>query len=105
MAKTKTTKKKLEDSEIINDIEKTVSKKKKGEFQVYIKINDTETEVTTDDIAGAIISVFPEFPKTPLTVRVTKDGKTLDRYIQLQQAKRLSYDKITMESFIKNLIF
>lgn len=80
--------------------------KAKSKFIVYTKLNGIEREVKTDDIAQAILDSKLEFPKTPLTVRVTnKKGKTLDRYIQLNQAKRMFIDKIAMEAFIKNLIF
>lgn len=79
--------------------------KQVGEYNLYIKINDVVTEVNTDDIASAILDSKPEFPKTPLTIRVTKGNKTLDRYLQLQQAKRLYWNGVAMQAFIKNLIF
>ena len=105
MTRTKN-KKEVEENPIINnEVEEKVEKKKKGEYVVYIEINDVVTEVKTDDIRGAIISAKPEFAKTALTVRVTKGNKTLDRFIPLQRAKRMFWDKIQMDAFIKNLIF
>lgn len=82
-----------------------VEKVKKPLYSVFIKINGKETEVKTDDIASAILSAKPEFPKTPLTVKITKGDKTIDRFLQLNSAKRLFGNSITMEMFIKNLLF
>lgn len=94
MTKTKTEKKSVAKENV-----------KEPTYSLYIKINDVVTETKTDDIAEAILSAKPEFPKTPLTIRVTKGDKTLDRFIQLPMAKKLFSNKLTMESFIKNLLF
>lgn len=98
------TKKKVLKVEEIKE-EKVEEEKAKPLYSVFIKINGKITEVETDDIASAILASKPVFLKTPLTIRITKGEKTLDRYIQLQPAKRLYQNKISMEMFIKNLIF
>lgn len=103
MTKTKKAKTKKAKVEEIKEDEKV--KKHKPLYSVYTKINGIVNEVETDDIASAILASRPAFPKTPLTVRITKGKKTLDFYIQLQPAKRLYQNKITMKMFIKNLIF
>lgn len=101
------TKNKQANAPKVEKVEEKVEKTKKHKFlySVYTKINGIVNEVETDDIASAILASKPDFPKTPLTVRVTKDGKTLDRYIQLQAAKRLYWNDVSMKIFIKNLIF
>lgn len=86
--------------------EKVVENKlPKGEFNVYIKINDVVTNVDTNDIASVILASKPDFPKTTMTIRVTKGKIVRDRYLQLQEAKRLYLNPIALEVFIKNLLF
>lgn len=96
-------KKQADTPKVSNEVKQV--KEKKKEYKVFIKINDKITEVETNDIASAILSAKPEWPKTPLTIRITKDGKTRDRYLQVKDAKRLFTNEITMQMFIKNLLF
>jgi hypothetical protein len=78
---------------------------KKGAYKVFIKINGIVTEGATDDIAAFILEKKPALPKTTLTIRVTKGKVMRDRFLQLQEAKRLYSNEITMAMFIKNLLF
>lgn len=94
-------------------VKKTVKKavKKVGaptpkfDYTVVIAINDETFKIKTNDIAEAIQSVKPEFLRTKTVVKVTKGKKTLDRLLYLQQGKMLFNNRITLESFVKNLIF
>lgn len=102
MAKTKTKKDVIKKVETKDEV---VDKKPEGQFLVFTKINGITNQVKTDDIANAIMSAKPELPKTTLVIRVTKGKVTRDRFLQLQEAKRLYSNEITMEMFIKNLLF
>lgn len=102
MAKTKTKKDVIKKVETKDEV---VEKKSEGQFIVFTKINGITNQVKTDDIANAIMSAKPELPKTTLVIRVTKGKVTRDRFLQLQEAKRLYSNEITMEMFIKNLLF
>lgn len=102
MAKTKTKKDVIKKVETKDEV---VEKKPEGQFIVFTKINGITNQVKTDDIANAIMSAKPELPKTTLVIRVTKGKVTRDRFLQLQEAKRLYSNEITMEMFIKNLLF
>jgi len=102
MAKTKTKKDVIKKVETKDEV---VDKKPEGQFLVFTKINGITNQVKTDDIANAIMLTKPELPKTTLVIRVTKGKVTRDRFLQLQEAKRLYSNEITMEMFIKNLLF
>jgi len=82
-----------------------VKKEVKKEFHLVIKLNDKVFEFDTDDLRESILSVEPEFLRTKVILKVTKDGKTLDRLYFLQEGKKLFYNKYFMETLIKNLIF
>lgn len=109
MAKTKSKKVIIKDveKEVDNKVEdkKETVKKSEGQFIVFTKVNGITSEVKTDDIAKAIMSAKPELPKTTLVIRITKGKVVRDRLLQLQEAKRLYSNDITMEMFIKNLLF
>ena len=78
---------------------------KEPEFHLVIILNDKVFEFDTDDLRESIMSVEPEFLRTKVILKVTKDGKTLDRLYFLQQGKKLFYNKYFMETLINNLIF
>lgn len=106
MAKTKTRKdviKKIETK--VESNEEVTPKKPEGQFIVFTKVNGIANQIRTDDIANAIMAMKPELPKTTLVIRVTKGKVIRDRLLQLQEAKRLYSNEITMEMFIKNLLF
>jgi len=106
MAKTKTTKaKKIIEKELAVPEVKPEIKTKIGDYKVFIKVNGIVTEGSTDDVASFIMNAKPELPKTTLTIRVTKGKVVRDRFLQLQEAKRLYNNEITMIMFIKNLLF
>jgi len=78
---------------------------KEPEFHLVISLNDKVFEFDTDDLRESIMSVEPEFLRTKVILKVTKDGKTLDRLYFLQQGKKLFYNKYFMDTLINNLIF
>lgn len=104
MKKTKT--KSIKEDKVVNETSTVETPKEENKlFTVFTKINGIEKTVKTDDIAKAIMAMKPELPKTTLTIRVTKGKVVRDRFLQLQEAKRLYSNEITMLMFIKNLLF
>lgn len=82
--------------------------KTKDILSVLVKINETPFEFTcntTEEVMAGILGLNKDLLKTRLVVQVTKDGKTLDRLLQLQEAKRLFYNKVAQEMFVKHLTF
>lgn len=102
MTKTKIKQSKTKTEPVEEKVENT---KPTGQFIVFTKINGVTKQIITDDIAGAILAMKPELPKTTLTIRVTKGKVTRDRFLLLREAKRLYTNEITMQMFIKNLLF
>ena len=89
-------------------VKKKVVKKpvvKETEYHLVISLNDEVFEFDTDDLRESILSVEPEFLRTKVILKVTKDGKTLDRLYFLQEGKKLFYNKYFMDTLINNLIF
>lgn len=103
MVKTKTTKKKVETASYAPTA--FIVPEKKGDYRVFIKVNGIVNDVFTDDVASTILALKPSLPKTNLTIRVTKGKVTRDRLLLLRDAKRLYSNEITMQMFIKNLLF
>ncbi len=90
---------------IIVKKEVKLEKHSEGIYHLFIDLNDKTYELDTDDIGAAIMSFRPEILKTSLTIKVTKGNKTLDRYLYLKDAKRLFMNSITLEAFVRNLMF
>lgn len=95
---------------VTNKATKKVAKKKAPKqeetiYQLYVKLNDTEFTFDTNDILADLLSVKPEFLRTPVVIRVTLGDKTLDRYFFLNQGKRLFRDRYAQEYLIRNLTF
>lgn len=106
--KTKTTKPKVGSASKINKPKVTSNKEVKVEpklYKLYVDINDNVTELETDNLFDSIKACSPEFVRTSLTIRVTKDGKTLERFMYANKAKILFQNRIALEVFINNLIF
>lgn len=91
------------------EVEKTVIEKVKtavtgkGSYHLYIKVNDREFETDTDNLFEAIMSFKPAILKTALTIRVTRGGKTYDKYFYLRQGRQLFVNQIMLEAFVRNI--
>jgi hypothetical protein len=94
--------------------EKTIAKevvkakaptKKEKTYSLFISLNDKTFDIETDDLREAILSVQPEFLRTKVIIKVTKDSKTLERVLYLAKAKMLFQNKYAMDSLINNLLF
>lgn len=80
-------------------------KKPEAVYHLYVKLNDKVFELDTEDIKTSLSALRPSLLKTSLTVRVTKGNKTIDRYLYLNDGRRLFNNKLTLEAFVRGLIF
>lgn len=88
---------------IVNQVIPNESDPKK--YHIEIAINDKHFSLDTDDVRSAILSTEPEFLRTKVVIKITHNGKTLDRLLYLRQAKNLFINRFAMDAFIKNLLF
>lgn len=100
MAKTIKPKKEKEKS-IIEKVSTVVTGK--GAYHLYIKLNDKEHETDTDNLVESIQSYKPAILRTAVSIKVSRGGRTIDRYLYLKDGKRLFQNKLTLEMFIRNL--
>jgi hypothetical protein len=99
MVKEKTIAKKVE------KVEKEKTPKESKLYSLSISLNDKTYEAETDDLREAIQSLKPEFLRTKVILKITKEGKTLERVLYLQRGKMLFQNKYYMDVLINNLIF
>lgn len=104
--KKQTTKKKqtetIQDGAVKNEFQDV----SKNEYHIVAELNDKSFEIDCNDIAKAIEALNPGVLRTSLTLKITNSkGKTLDRFLYLNKAKRLLTDKVTQTVFVKNLFF
>jgi hypothetical protein len=105
MTRTKKAPKETKIDEVVAEAPVKKEKPAKGIYHLYVELNDKAYETDTNDIAEAIRALRPNVLKTSLVIKVTKDNKTLDRYLYLNNARRLFLNRLTLESFVKNLLF
>ncbi len=94
--------------EIVNEavtevVEKPVKKPKAKTFHLWVKLNDKVHETDTDNLDEAIVALKPEILYTALHMKITKNGKTVDKYLYLKDARRFFTNSLTRFVFIKNL--
>jgi len=94
----KATQKELPDNDVV--IEPIQPK-----YTIWIKFNDQEYTIQSDDVASAILSVKPEFLFTELYMTIKADDMTLEREFTLVQGKRLFNNEDNLEIFTSNLLF
>lgn len=103
MTKIKTPKVKKE--VYVEETPKKVNKKSVGEYDVYVKLNEKEISEKTDDIKSVLLAVKPDLLKTSLTIKVTKNGKIFERYLYLNDARRLFRNDLTLGIFVRDAIY
>jgi len=74
-------------------------------YTIWMKFNDQEYTIQSDDVASAILSVKPEFLFTELYMTIKADDMTLEREFTLVQGKRLFNNEDNLEIFTSNLLF
>ena len=102
MTKTKTQSKVVK--KVVEVKEEKEEKISKGEYHVFLDLNDKTYEVDTNNIEETILTHKPSLLKTSLTVKVTKDNKTVTRYLYLRDARRLFTNEIVLHIFVRNIL-
>ena len=74
-------------------------------YTIWMKFNDQEHTIQSDDVASAILSVKPEFLFTELYMTIKADNMSLEREFTLVQGKRLFNNEDNLEIFTSNLLF
>jgi hypothetical protein len=95
----------VKEKTIAKKVEKEKTPKESKLYSLFISLNDKTFDIETDDLRESIRSVEPEFLRTKVIIKVTKDGKTLERVLYLAKAKMLFQNKYAMDSLINNLLF
>jgi hypothetical protein len=72
-------------------------------YKLVVTVNEKVSETETDDLFSAIMSFKPDFIRTAVSIEVTKNGKTQQRYIYANRAKILFQNRITLEIFIRDI--
>jgi regulatory protein YycH of two-component signal transduction system YycFG len=93
--KEKVKKPKVEKVEKVKETPKT--------YKLVVSVNDTVSKTETDDLFNAIMSFKPEFIRTAVSIEVTKNGKTNQRYVYANRAKILFQNRIALEIFIRDI--
>jgi len=94
--------KEVVESSVESPVEK-VSKPKKKEYSLFASINDKTFEAETDDLEEAIFSLKPPILYTALTLRITRNGKTITKYLYLKDARRLFNNSLTRFIFVRDV--
>lgn len=84
-------------------VEKETKKSKKKEYTLFASINDKTFEAETDDLEEAIFSLKPAILYTALTLRITRNGKTITKYLYLKDARRLFTNPLTRFIFVRDV--
>lgn len=96
-------KKTTEATETTKPTEKKETKETPKTYKLVVTVNEKVSETETDDLFGAIMSFKPDFIRTAVSIEVTKNGKTQQRYIYANRAKILFQNRITLEIFIRDI--
>lgn len=76
----------------------------KTDLHVFVKFNNEEYEIDTNDIATSILELKPPFIKTPVTFIISKEGfKTRDFIIFPARAKRIFTSKLAAMGFANKI--
>lgn len=74
-------------------------------YKVVVEVNDQTFSFKTNDIGEALMSIKPFFIKTRVKIVVTEGKKTAERYLFVQEARRMWRSPIGMFATLKKLIF
>lgn len=84
---------------------KTKIVKEKLRYNLTIKLNDQVFTCKTNDIAQALMSFKPSVVKTKMYVKVEDGKKSCERQVFVFRAKQIFRNKLSMDIFIRTLIF
>lgn len=82
----------------------TSTENKKKLYSIKFLFNGEQYNKRTNDINQTILDVAPEVLYTEMYVVVKKGDVTMERKLNLTQAKRVFRDDIVREVFINNLL-
>lgn len=83
-------------------IEPVIESKK---YSIWIKFNDTEMTINTDDIKESLLEIKPNVLKTRVLLQITSNNGVCDKMLSCTQAKQVFRNKLAMTVFLNRLIF
>lgn len=83
---------------------KVVAKKEKPKYDLTVRMNDEVFSCSTDDIIGALQELSPTNIKTRVIIRIENAFSAIERIMMVRRAKLLFRNKLSMESFVKNVL-
>jgi len=82
------------------------TKKVKKDYHVVLTFNFDVVEGDTNDISKFILNNAPKILRTNLRIKIiNKEGKTYERLLPLQKARRVFWGRADLIIFIKYMIF
>lgn len=84
---------------------KEITETPQKEYLLWLKFNDTEYKVETDNIADALLSLKPAHLKTRVLLKIQNGKKVCDKILSGMQAKQVFRNKLAMQVFLNRIIF
>lgn len=85
--------------------ENIIEQTPKKEYLLWLKFNDQEFTIETDDIKEALLSIKPAVLKTRILLKIQKGTQVCDKILSGMQAKQIFRNKLAMTVFLNRLIF
>ncbi len=83
---------------------KTAQAAGENEYALYVKIGDDVYETTNVNLAEAFISLKPKKLTNKTIIRVTYNGKVVERAVPPRLIRRVFSNKLTALVYAKNII-
>lgn len=96
-------KKKIEKLVNVEETPVEKPKKKAKEYKLVANLNDKNFETETDNLDEAIFSLKPAILYTALTLHITRNGKTITKYMYLKDARKLFINPLTRFVFVRDV--
>jgi len=74
-------------------------------YLMWLKFNDQEFTIETDDIGASLLSIKPTVLKTRVLLKIIKGDKVCDKILSGMQARQVFRNKLAMTVFLNRLIF
>jgi len=85
---------------------KKKTKEVKKDYHIVLNFNFEVVEGDTNDISKFILDNAPKILRTNLRIKIiNKEGKTYERLLPLQKARRVFWGRADLIIFIKYMIF
>ncbi len=79
--------------------------KKTLKYKLWVKFNDKEHNIKTDDVALALKELKPQFLKTKVLIKVEDNKKIAEKTLNLPQARRMWLNEFNQRLLVNRLIF